>query len=923
MILKPEPGNAQELYLRSLAALGIDTAAHDVRFVEDNWESPVLGAWGLGWEVWLDGMEVTQFTYFQQAGSLPLKPPAVEITYGLERILMSLQGVTHFRDIAYNDTLTYGECFLQNEFEMSTYNLQVADVAAARTRFNLHADEAVALVGARLPLPAYDCLLKASHAFNVLDARGAVGVTERAELFARMRASARDVAKLWLERRTELGFPLLKAGGEAPAPPAGGVEGTLPDAPATFVLELGSEELPAADVASGASQLAAALPALLARLRLSHGAVRVGATPRRLSAVVEGLAPAQAARTERVRGPPGKAARTPAGAWTPAAEGFARKNGVPIEALTLEPDEKGTDYAWAMVTAPARPAAAVLAEELPALVAALSFPRSMRWNSDAAFSRPLRWLLALHGGAQLRFSALGVTSSGTTRVLRIADVPIVAVAHADAYEKALATAGIMPDPAARRAAIVAGAAECARAAGGVVPPDESLLEEVTNLVEAPVMVAGGFDSDFLSLPKEVLIMVMRKHQRYFPVVDAASGALLPAFVTAANGPCDAAAVRKGNEAVLRARYEDARFFYAADCKQPLADFRPALATTVFEKRLGSMLAKSERTERLVPAVAAAMKLGEADAADAVAAAHLARADLATAVVTEFTGLAGVMGRHYASRAGTPAPIATAIFEAALPRAAGDALPATPAGIAVAVADRLDSLVGLFAVGGAPSATADPFGLRRAAYGCVETLVANDVRVDLRPLLAAAAAAQPVPAGAEVQAEVLTFISRRLEQLLVDRGVASVEAVRSALAERGADPAAAASAAAALAAEAAQRPARYAAVLAALARPTRLVRGKALPPAAAAGEVNPALFAQDEERALHAALLAAEAALGDDADVASLFAAAEPLAAPVDAFFTNVFVMADDEALRANRLALAQRLARLPKGVVDLAQLPGF
>jgi glycyl-tRNA synthetase len=767
VILKPEPGNAQELYLRSLAALGIDTAAHDVRFVEDNWESPVLGAWGLGWEVWLDGMEVTQFTYFQQAGSLPLKPAAVEITYGLERILMALQGVNHFRDIAYNDSLSYGEAFLQNEYEMSRYNLEVADVAAARTRFALHADEANALVAARLPLPAYDCLLKASHAFNVLDARGAVGVTERAELFARMRGAAREIAKLWLERRTDLGFPLLKedaatsAGGApavVPAPPS--VEGQLPGAPATFVLELGSEELPAADVASAGAQLATALPALLAKLRLTHGGdIRVGATPRRLSAVVPGLAASQAPKAERVRGPPAKAARNAAGGWTPAAEGFARKCGVPLEALLLEADEKGTSYAWADVTSPCLPAAQVLAAELPALVASLSFPRTMRWSSDATYARPLRWLLALHGGATLRFSALGVASGTHTRLLRTADVPIVAVGSADEYEQTLADGGITSDASARRAAIAAGASAAAAAAGGVVPMDEALLEEVTNLVESPFLVSGTFDPAFLALPKEVLIMVMRKHQRYFPVVDAASGALLPAFVTAANGPCDAAAVRAGNEAVLRARYEDARFFYQADCKQPLAAFRPALATTIFEKRLGNMLQKSDRTEALVPIVAAAMKLGEADAADAVAAAHLARADLATALVMEFTGLAGVMGRHYATLGGVAAPIATAVYEAALPRAAGDALPASPAGIAVAVADRIDSLVGLFAVGGAPSATADPFGLRRAAYGAVDTLVGNDMRLDLRPLIAAAAAAQPVPAGAEVQAEVLTFITR--------------------------------------------------------------------------------------------------------------------------------------------------------------------
>eukprot|EP00879_Flechtneria_rotunda_P020818 GHRR01021915.1.p1 GENE.GHRR01021915.1~~GHRR01021915.1.p1 ORF type:complete len:394 (+),score=157.66 GHRR01021915.1:133-1314(+) len=196
VILKPDPGNAQELYLGSLAALGIDTTAHDVRFVEDNWESPVLGAWGLGWEVWLDGMEVTQFTYFQQAGGKVLDAPAVEITYGLERILMALQGVKHFRDIRYSDCVTYGELFLQNEYEMSCYNLDVADVAVQRQKFALCEAEARRLLAKRLPVPAYDLLLKCSHAFNIMDARGAVGVTERAEIFATMRSLAREVTGL-------------------------------------------------------------------------------------------------------------------------------------------------------------------------------------------------------------------------------------------------------------------------------------------------------------------------------------------------------------------------------------------------------------------------------------------------------------------------------------------------------------------------------------------------------------------------------------------------------------------------------------------------------------------------------------------------------------------------------------------------------
>lgn len=271
-------------------------------------------------------------------------------------------------------------------------------------------------------------------------------------------------------------------------------------------------------------------------------------------------------------------------------------------------------------------------------------------------------------------------------------------------------------------------------------------------------------------------MVMRKHQRYFPVEDPATGKLLPYFVTVANGAVDPAVVRRGNEAVLRARYEDARFFYRQDTARKLESFRPQLSGTVFEKRLGSLLEKSDRVEKLVGPLAAMLGLASGDAEDAVEAARLARADLATSLVMEFTALAGVMGRHYAEREGLDPKVSTAIFESVLPRSAGDILPESPAGIAVACADRVDSLVGLFAVGGAPTATTDPFGLRRAAYGLVETLVERGVHLDLRKAVDMAAKLQPVKVEPAVGEEVVQFVTRRLEQLLVDRGT-PVELVR--------------------------------------------------------------------------------------------------------------------------------------------------
>ena len=546
VILKPDPGNPQELYLKSLEALGIDTHAHDLRFVEDNWESPVLGAWGLGWEVWLDGMEVTQFTYFQQAGGKPLEVPAVEITYGLERILMSLQGVAHFKDIVYSPNgLSYGEAFLQNEYEMSVYNLDEADVEGQRARFALYEREARRLLAKRLPVPAYDHLLKLSHAFNVMDARGAVGVTERADCFAVLRSLAREITALWMARREEQDYPLGSVAAPLPPQLAALAAHDLPTEPATFVLELGSEELPPDDVDSALEQLRAKVPQLLDRLRLGHGGVSVEGTPRRLAVVVHAMAPRQSNSAENVRGPPAKRAYDAAGAPTPALLGFCKKSGVTVEDCYAEVDAKGVEYVWVEVKEEGRLAAEVLSEELPAVLSTIAFRKSMRWRGGAAYSRPLRWVLALHGSAVVPLSFAGLASGAVTRVLRNADQPEQIVHSADEYLNVLHAARITLGVTQRREDVWRGVQGAAHAVGGVVPDGcrGDLLSEVSNLVESPTVVLGSFGAQFLELPREVLVMVMRKHQRYFPVYAPQSDELLPHFVTVANGEIDVEAVK--------------------------------------------------------------------------------------------------------------------------------------------------------------------------------------------------------------------------------------------------------------------------------------------------------------------------------------------------------------------------------------------
>ena len=460
VILKPEPGNAQELLLGSLEVLGISVKDHDVRFVEDNWESPALGSWGLGWEVWLDGMEITQFTYFQQAGGMQTDPVSVEITYGLERILMSLQGVNHFKDIRYNDDVTYGELFLQNEYEMSCYNINEASIEDMRKRFQLSYEEGMALVEKKLPVPAYDgrsflpphpsapacgsepcsdnlapffsrcfsfCdltlpragLLKASHAFNILDARGAVGVTERAKLFAQMRNLSRDCARLWVQRREELGFPLgqVTLGDLDQSSPSGEAAAAV-DAPADFVLELGSEELPADEVLSVADQAKAKIESLLTESCLGFDSIVTSGSPRRVFVLVRGLAPKQEDRVEDVRGPPGKIAFDGDGNPTKAVLGYCKKNACAVEDIELRKDKKGVEYCWVSRKVVGKSAAALLAEALPDIVTKTQFKRSMRWNSKATYSRPLRWIVALHGPSVVPFTACGVTSGKTSSGMR-------------------------------------------------------------------------------------------------------------------------------------------------------------------------------------------------------------------------------------------------------------------------------------------------------------------------------------------------------------------------------------------------------------------------------------------------------------------------------------------------------------------------
>jgi glycyl-tRNA synthetase len=925
VILKPDPGNPQELYLGSLEAIGLDRARHDIRFVEDNWESPALGAWGLGWEVWLDGQEITQFTYFQQAGSLPLDPVSVEITYGLDRITMYLQNKTQVWDIDVDGTHTYGEVYKDAEVENCVYNYELADVERLKLFFDLYHAEADACIRRGLIHPAHDYILRQSQTFNLLDARGAIGVTERAKFFGAMRAQSRAVAELYLKQREREEFPWLKENEEVGirnkelgivAPP-----NSLFLIPTSFLLELGSEELPPADVVSGIEQIKANLTRLLAEYRLTYTELSVTGTPRRLVALVANLEPAQSDDVVEKRGPDVSRAFDSLGQPTKAAEGFARGQGLTVDQLEVR-----DNYVYAVKRVTGRPTVEVLPELATALLDSLRWPKAMRWNqTNVSYPRPLRWIVALYGEQVIPFTWAGVTSGQTSRGPRFADAKAKLAAgefttfeveKADSYFKALQDTGVILERDLRHRYIAKLVQETAAGAGGETPADPDLLDEVTDLVEAPQALLGSFEEKYLELPEPVLIGVMKKHQRYFPVFR--DGKMAPHFITVANAADldHPEVVVAGNEGVIRARYADAAFFYRRDTAEPLSAFTPRLATLTFHEKLGSMLDKVKRLEQLAPQITRALGADEAQIAQTARAASLAKSDLVTSMVVEMTSLQGVMGEIYARRSGEGPEVAQAIREHYLPRAAGDANPATLPGLALSLADKLDSLVGLFAVGAIPTGSADPFGLRRAALGVVHNLLATQADFSIRTGLEAAAALQPISVPDQAVAETLAFVARRLQGVLSDLGFAH-DVVEAVLAVRGHNPYAALRACKEVS-NIVQQPG-WAETFTAYARCARITRNleQTL-------DLNPGAYVEPVEHELHTAWQSAAVVLAEAPEPATELAAElHKLQAPINAYFDAVLVNAEDETLRHARLALVQQIATLPGQVADLSKLRGF
>ena len=688
-----------------------------------------------------------------------------------------------------------------------------------------------------------------------------------------------------------------------------------------FLVELGTEELPPKALKSLGEAFLAGVEKGLKAAGLGYQSARYYAAPRRLAVLVEALASQQPDRTVNLDGPPVQAAFDKDGNPTQAALGFAKKCGVELSQI----DQSGPKLKFSQSIA-GQSTVSLLPGIVEASLNELPIPKRMRWGAgEAEFVRPVHWLVMLFGSAVVPARILDTEAGKTTRGHRFhAPAPLPLIAPAD-YAASLRERGrVLADFGERRERIRSQVLARAQTLGGRAVIDEALLDEVTALVEWPVAVEGRFEDRFLQLPREVLVSTLQEHQRYFAVEDA-NGALTPWFITVSNIESrEPVRVREGNERVVRPRLSDAKFFYEQDRKRPLEGFAAGLDTVTFQTRLGSVGDKVRRTAQLAARLAGPVG---ADPVQVARAAQLAKCDLQSAMVGEFPELQGIMGAYYAAADGELAEVASAVREHYQPRGAGDALPQTRCGIAVALADKLDTLAGIFAIGQKPTGTKDPFGLRRAAIGCLRIILEQRLDLDLRPYIVAALDAQPVenPAAA---GELLGFMMERLRAWYLGEGQQRDDGTVSFTTEMfdavlAAQPSAPFDFDARLRALAAFQQRPEAASLAAANKRIANILRKSTGDAPAV--VEPAALVAPAEQALHAAV----AALADE--VASAVAARDydgalarlaSLRPPIDAFFEQVMVNDPDARLRTNRLALVAQIRKLFGGVADLSRLPG-
>ena len=729
--------------------------------------------------------------------------------------------------------------------------------------------------------------------------------------------------------------------------------------PRDVLYEIGVEEIPASFVLPALKQLEEGLREGLKGLRLEFGDTATYGTPRRFAIIVKGVADRQPDIEQEYKGPPAERAFDEDGKPTKAAEGFARTRGVSVGDLEVRETDKGS-WVFAKVAEPGQVAEEVLPGLLTEVTLSLTFPKTMRWaDLDVRFARPIRWLVALLGDEVLNLTVADVRAGNTTRGHRFLGAAEVPLSGADEYLETLRGSYVLADHEERREAVGEAAEAAAVEVGGRARIDEGLLTEVSFLLEWPTCLAGRFDEQYLALPEPVIVTVMQGHQKYFPVEDE-DGKLMPYFIAIRDGGDEGLEiVRAGNEKVIVPRLDDAEFYLTEDLKHSLEQRVESLARVTFMEGLGTLADKTQRLERLVIHLATSLagscsesRLArpfdfaqdrqeswaydwEAVGQVAKRAAHLSKADLVTLMVgdSKLGELQGIVGGEYAVRLGEDDAVAAAIAEQYRPRGAGDAVPETPAGTLLSIADKMDNLAACFRLGAIPTGSTDPFALRRQAQGIVEVLLAKKLRVNLRALMDLALELLPEPqlerekdaakvlAPDAAAAALVDFFGQRVGAAL-DRDGVSYDVARAVLAVPWDDPVAVYERACFLQQLRDDDEAAFDTLVTAAERPARIVRPEDL---ADDAQADVSLFSEEWETRLHdlSGAVADEVcrALAETPrDYAAATQALAALAEPIHEFFEEVMVMVEDEAVRNNRLAMLQEIDGLFLQVADFLEI---
>lgn len=684
----------------------------------------------------------------------------------------------------------------------------------------------------------------------------------------------------------------------------------------TLAFEIGTEEIPAFDLAGAVKQLSTMVPSLLDDAAIPHGAVKIFSSPRRLIVIAEEIPEATEEKNEVFKGPSAKIAFDAEGNPTKAAQGFARGKGVDPSSLVVE-----DGYVYACTHTPSVNVASLLSSVLNKIIHGLSWPRSQRWGVQSEyFTRPVRWIVALFGNEVIDFTFAGLVAGRTTYGHRFLAPGPFEVADADSLVDVVRSASVIPSEAEREQVIREGVAKAEAETGFTAVLHPKTLGEVINLAEYPTVLVGTFDEEFLKVPEEIIVDAMLVHQRYFPLYDK-DGKLTNRFIVVSNGdPACAETIVDGNERVVRARLYDAKFFYDEDLKQPLESYVGHLGEVVFQEKLGTMLDKTNRIQRLADHLAEDAGLAGQDLSDVERAARLCKADLVTSAVVEFTSVQGVMGSYYAAASGETAQVAQAIEQHYRPRFAGDEAPDTVVGKIVAIADKLDTVCGLFAVGQGPTGSSDPFALRRSAIGIVAMLSGKDaVEVSLVAAIDAALASY-AQQGIEfdtdaVRRDVIEFFITRTKVMMRDAGN-SIDAIDAVLSAGIQEPVELINRVSALEAARSEQPEVFEDLATAYARANNLCDSKL------GTEVDEGLLSEVEQ-ALVRAVCQAESNVASALENNNYAAALSELAAlrkPIDLFFENTMVMDEDQALRENRLRLLNSFVAVFANVADFALL---